>query len=69
MAVRSILRSSPRGLPSPATRWRWSSSVRRALWRPVLVEQGKVLAATFHPELSQDRRVHRYFVEMVAVYR
>ena len=36
---------------------------------PVLVEQGKVLAATFHPELSQDRRVHRYFVEMVAVYR
>lgn len=35
--------------------------------RPVLVRQKNVLAATFHPELSQsdDRRVHRYFVQMV----
>ncbi|MFL6428766.1 MAG: pyridoxal 5'-phosphate synthase glutaminase subunit PdxT [Acidobacteriaceae bacterium] len=32
---------------------------------PVLVRQGHLLAATFHPELSSDRRVHRYFVEMV----
>ena len=30
-----------------------------------LVKQGKLLAATFHPELSADRRVHRVFVEMV----
>jgi len=32
---------------------------------PVLVRQGELLAATFHPELSDDRRVHEYFVEMV----
>jgi pyridoxal 5'-phosphate synthase pdxT subunit len=32
---------------------------------PVLVRQGKLMAATFHPELSQDRRVHRQFVQMV----
>jgi 5'-phosphate synthase pdxT subunit len=32
---------------------------------PVLVRQGHVLAATFHPELSADRRVHRLFVEIV----
>jgi 5'-phosphate synthase pdxT subunit len=32
---------------------------------PVLVRQGHLLAATFHPELSADRRVHRYFVNMV----
>jgi pyridoxal 5'-phosphate synthase pdxT subunit len=32
---------------------------------PVLVRQGHLLAATFHPELSSDRRVHRYFVDMV----
>lgn len=32
---------------------------------PVLVEQGKILAATFHPELSADRRVHERFVELV----
>jgi 5'-phosphate synthase pdxT subunit len=30
---------------------------------PVLVRQGRILAATFHPELSHDRRVHRLFVE------
>jgi 5'-phosphate synthase pdxT subunit len=32
---------------------------------PVLVRQGGVMAATFHPELSSDRRVHRLFVEAV----
>ncbi len=32
---------------------------------PVLVRQGAVMAATFHPELSEDRRVHRYFVQVV----
>jgi 5'-phosphate synthase pdxT subunit len=30
-----------------------------------LVKQGGVLAATFHPELSPDRRVHEAFVETV----
>jgi 5'-phosphate synthase pdxT subunit len=30
---------------------------------PVLVEQGPHLAATFHPELSADLRVHRLFLE------
>jgi len=33
---------------------------------PVLVRQGRLLAATFHPELSSELRVHRLFVEMVA---
>jgi 5'-phosphate synthase pdxT subunit len=32
---------------------------------PVLVEQGHIMAATFHPELSQDRRVHQRFVDLV----
>ena len=30
---------------------------------PVLVEQGNHLVATFHPELTSDPRVHRYFLE------
>src|SRR5260370_423195 len=30
---------------------------------PVLVRQGKLMAATFHPELSSDRRVHQLFVQ------
>jgi pyridoxal 5'-phosphate synthase pdxT subunit len=33
--------------------------------RPVLIRQGGLLASAFHPELSPDGRVHRYFVEMI----
>jgi 5'-phosphate synthase pdxT subunit len=36
---------------------------------PTLVRQGMVMAATFHPELSADRRVHRMFVEIAAGIR
>lgn len=32
---------------------------------PVLVEQGRHMAATFHPELTRDLRVHRRFLEKV----
>jgi len=31
----------------------------------VAARQGPLLATTFHPELTEDDRVHRYFVEMV----
>ena len=33
---------------------------------PVLVRQGKVMAATFHPELTGDSTVHEYFLKLVA---
>lgn len=32
---------------------------------PVLVRQGKIMAATFHPELSDDMRVHQEFLKLV----
>ena len=32
---------------------------------PVLVEQGNILAATFHPELTQDETIHRHFLGKV----
>lgn len=32
---------------------------------PVLVRQGHHLAATFHPELTEDRRIHHIFVQML----
>jgi 5'-phosphate synthase pdxT subunit len=32
---------------------------------PALVRQGNIMAATFHPELSTDRRVHQLFVRIV----
>jgi 5'-phosphate synthase pdxT subunit len=31
---------------------------------PVLVRQGRVVAATFHPELTRDRALHRYVAEL-----
>lgn len=31
---------------------------------PVLVRQGNLLGATFHPELTTDSRIHQLFVEM-----
>jgi 5'-phosphate synthase pdxT subunit len=33
---------------------------------PVLVRQGKIMAATFHPELSPDTRVHREFLKLLS---
>src|ERR1044071_29350 len=33
---------------------------------PVVVRQGKVMAATFHPELSDDPRVHRAFLDLIS---
>ncbi|WP_263409301.1 pyridoxal 5'-phosphate synthase glutaminase subunit PdxT [Terriglobus tenax] len=36
---------------------------------PVLVREGRVLAATFHPELSSDTRVHALFVDMVREHK
>jgi pyridoxal 5'-phosphate synthase pdxT subunit len=32
---------------------------------PVAVRQGKAMAATFHPELSEDTRVHRAFLDLI----
>ncbi len=43
-------------------------SVEALAWRdgfPVLVRQGGILAATFHPELASDRRIHQLFLQMV----
>ena len=33
---------------------------------PVAVRQGTAMAATFHPELSEDTRVHQAFLDLVA---
>ena len=32
----------------------------------VLARQGNILAAAFHPELTNDTRIHQYFIDMVA---
>src|SRR5246127_998123 len=33
---------------------------------PVVVRQGKAMAATFHPELSDDTRIHQAFLQLVS---
>ena len=33
---------------------------------PVLVQQGPVLVSSFHPELTNDARLHRHFLSIVA---
>jgi pyridoxal 5'-phosphate synthase pdxT subunit len=32
---------------------------------PVVVQQGKTMASTFHPELSEDSRIHQMFLHLV----
>ena len=33
--------------------------------RPVAVRSGNVLATVFHPEMTRDSRVHKYFISMI----
>lgn len=33
--------------------------------KPVLIEQKGILAAEFHPELTEDVRIHKYFIEHI----
>jgi pyridoxal 5'-phosphate synthase pdxT subunit len=33
---------------------------------PVAVRQGRAMAATFHPELSEDTRVHKAFLDLIS---
>lgn len=33
---------------------------------PVIVQQGRAMAATFHPELSDDPRVHQVFLNLIS---
>jgi pyridoxal 5'-phosphate synthase pdxT subunit len=44
----------------------WAVAPSRPERAPVVCRQGTVLASCFHPELTEDRRLHRLFVSMVA---
>ena len=42
-------------------------SVRvESISHPVAIRQGHLLATSFHPELTGDLRIHKYFIEQVA---
>ena len=36
---------------------------------PVMVRQDNILITTFHPELTNDTRIHKYFLEMAQEYK
>ncbi len=42
-----------------------SSVTREGVSHPVAVRQGRMLATSFHPELTDDSRIHRYFIHEV----
>ena len=53
--------SSRRSKPTPTwSDWATLASVEEF---PVLVRSGAIMAATFHPELSDDARIHRLFLD------
>lgn len=33
--------------------------------KPIMVRDGNVIGLTFHPELTDDTRVHEYFIRMI----
>ena len=35
--------------------------------KPVLVQQGNILAGTFHPELTDDLGLHKYFLKIIKI--
>jgi 5'-phosphate synthase pdxT subunit len=52
---------------APRIRRLGSGVEQLATWQgePVMARQGTVLVGTFHPELTGDLAVHRYFLDMV----
>ena len=64
--------------PAPVSRGVHSRPAHRAVWRRrevlarladgriVAARQGHLLATSFHPELTDDDRFHRYFTELAA---
>ena len=75
--IDSTILSAPSSLPGPplemvfirAPRITWVGDTVTVLaardGAPVLVQQGHILAATFHPELSTDTRIHQRFLDVI----
>ncbi len=36
---------------------------------PVMIRKDNVLGTTFHPELTKDIRIHKYFIKMIEEYK
>jgi 5'-phosphate synthase pdxT subunit len=45
--------------------WGKCRSVAELEGKIVMAQQGNLVAAAFHPELTDDLRVHKYFLEMI----
>jgi len=50
----------------------WGESVEPFAFldnHPIMLRQNNVLVTSFHPELTDDTRIHEYFVQMVKEYK
>ena len=36
---------------------------------PVMIKKDYILGTTFHPELTDDVRIHKYFINMIKDYK
>jgi len=36
---------------------------------PVLLRQDNILVGSFHPELTEDLRIHKYFIKLCEVWK
>ena len=62
-ALSEVLRDGARSLLAQAVEAEVTEFLARYQGDPVLVEEGRHMVATFHPELSSDRRVHELFLQ------
>lgn len=51
--------------PTVSKTWGDVRPLARYNGKIVLVQQGKMLSAAFHPELTDDARLHEYFLRMI----
>lgn len=58
---------------APVIKKVWGESIEvlsfDAAQKPVMVRQDNCVALTFHPELSNDTRIHQYFLSLVQTYK
>jgi 5'-phosphate synthase pdxT subunit len=51
--------------PAVTKVWGKARILARHESKTVLVQQGKMLSAAFHPELTEDSRLHEFFLKLI----
>ena len=51
--------------PAVTKTWGKAKALSKYDGKTVLVQQGKMLSVAFHPELTEDTRLHEYFLKLI----